>query len=234
LFGNNANMRGIFKYAHANKHIIIEDCAQSTGSGSGVTGDFSVFSFYPTKPLGTMGDGGAICTDDLEAYEELKKLRFYGLSSPSGGGGLGEVGINSRMGELEAAVLNAKLDRFEELGAKRLQIAARYKKIITGMRINSNCVYHQFPVLFNDREEIIKVLKDYGIPFMIHYHHHVSELPVFTPRNPSPEGGGREGVVGFRVNDKIISLPIHPFMHEDHIQMVEEFLHTVKRYEYEG
>lgn len=227
LFGNNANMRGIFKYAHANKHIIIEDCAQSTGSGSGSVGDFSVFSFYPTKPLGTMGDGGAICTNDKEAYEELKKMRFYGQGEDA----IEYAGLNSRMGELEAAVLNAKLPMFEQLIDKRRQIASRYKKIITGLRINSNCVYHQFPMLFNEREKITIELDQRSIPFMIHYPHHISEMPVFRQSivNTAPAD---MHTVGFRVNDKILSLPCHPFMTDSQIQQVEEFLNDHKQYEY--
>lgn len=249
LFGNHANMKAIRRYADANGHIIIEDCAQSTGSGSGQVGEFSCFSFYPTKPLGTMGDGGAICTNDKTAYEELLKMRNYGLASPSpsrtSGGGSGieiplaevleasiiHAGINSRMGELECAVVNAKLDSFEQFFEKRRAIASRYKKIIAGIRINSNCIYHQFPVLFNEREKIIAELRAREIPFMIHYPQHISELPVF--QNPPLEGEGREGAkVGFRVNDKIISLPCHPFMQEEHIQKVEEFLTEYKSYEY--
>lgn len=226
LFGNNANMRGIFKYAHANKHIIIEDCAQSTGSGSGSVGDFSVFSFYPTKPLGTMGDGGAICTNDKEAYEELKKMRFYGQGEDT----IEHIGLNSRMGELEAAVLNAKLRTFEQMIDKRRQIASRYKKIITGLRINSNCVYHQFPMLFNEREKIIAELDQRGIPYMIHYPHHISEMPVF--RQSVTTAPADMHTVGFRVNDKILSLPCHPFMTESQIQQVEEFLNEHKQYEY--
>lgn len=245
LFGNNANMRGIFKYSHANKHIIIEDCAQSTGSGSGSVGDFSVFSFYPTKPLGTMGDGGAICTNDKDAYEELLSMRFYGLPPLSSGRGAGgEVeyaGLNSRMGELEAAVLYAKLPTFEQMIDKRRQIASRYKKIITGLRINSNCVYHQFPMLFNERDKITAEMDQRGIPYMIHYPHHISEMPVFAAFSggqPSRKGEGWErssragDEVGFRVNDKILSLPCHPFMTESQVQQVEEFLNDHKQYEY--
>lgn len=233
LFGNHANMKAIRRYADANGHIIIEDCAQSTGSGSGQVGEFSCFSFYPTKPLSTMGDGGAICTNDKTAYEELLKMRNYGLS-PSGGGKGEEIihaGINSRMGELECAVVNAKLGSFEQFFEKRRAIASRYKKIIAGIRINSNCIYHQFTVLFNEREKIIAELTVREIPFMIHYPQHISEMPVFLP-SPEGEGQGMRSEVGFRVNDKIISLPCHPFMQEEHIQKVEEFLTEYKSYEY--
>lgn len=218
LFGNNADMRSIKKYAHENDHIVIEDCAQSLGSGSGSDGDFSVFSFYPTKPLGAMGDGGAICTNNVDAYEDLKTMRFYGLSN----GDIMQAGINSRMGELDCAVVNSKSAGFIKLNQKRHAIAERYKKIVKGMRTNGNCIYHQFPVLFNNQEQIITLLQEREIPYMIHYPRHVSEMAVFNS-TPNP--------VGYRVNDKIVSFPCHAFMTEDHIQQIEEFLNKVKKIE---
>lgn len=219
LFGNNCNMKIIKRYADQNNHIIIEDCAQSTGSGSGQVGDLSIFSFYPTKPLGTMGDGGAILTNDKKAYEWLLSMRFYGIKD----GIIHQAGVNSRMGELECAIVNAKIDKFEQLIEKRRTIVNRYKKIVDGIRINSNCIYHQFAVMFNEREKIIAELDKQKIPFMIHYPEHISDMPAFKHLKHK---------VGFKVNDKIISLPCHPFMHEEHIQKVESFLKEHKKYEY--
>lgn len=236
LFGNSANMKHLKRYCSGNGHILIEDCAQSLGSGCGNGGDFSVFSFYPTKPLGTMGDGGAICTNSKTAYQELLSMRNYGLS-PSGGGKGEEIiyaGINSRMGELECAVVNAKLDKFEHLIEKRVAIANRYKKIVNSIHINSNCIYHQFPVLFNEREKIIEELKKENIPFMIHYPEHISDMDVFNSNRIEKINNQYVSSlpVGFRVNDKIISLPCHPFMTEEQIQQVEEFLRKHKQYEF--
>lgn len=219
LFGNNCNMKAIKRYADQNGNIIIEDCAQSTGSGSGQTGDLSIFSFYPTKPLGTMGDGGAILTDSKEDFNQLLAMRNYGLVE----GKIEKAGINSRMGELECAVVNSKINKFEHLIEKRRMIANRYKKIVDGIRINSNHIYHQFTMLFNERELIIEELKKENIPYMIHYPEHISDMPVFSYLKHE---------VGFRVNDKIISLPCHPFMAEEQIQQVEEFLKKHKQYEY--
>lgn len=219
LFGNNCNMKMIKRYATQNDHIIIEDCAQSCGSGSGQAGDISCFSFYPTKPLGTTGDGGAICTDDKQAYQEMMAMRFYGMQD----GTIHTAGINSRMGELECAVINAKMDNFEQFIEKRRAIANRYKKIVDGFHINSNCIYHQFTVLFNERDMIVQELEKQGIPYMIHYPKHVSDMPAFEYLKHTP---------AYRVNDKIISLPCHPFMQEEHIQQVEAFLKQYKQYEY--
>jgi dTDP-4-amino-4,6-dideoxygalactose transaminase len=218
LFGNNCNMLEIMEYAKTNNHIVIEDCAQSTGSGSGKYGHYSVFSFYPTKPLASMGDGGMICFNDEEDLDYFKKIRFYGQKN----GLIEEIGINSRMDEFQAAVVNAKLDHFKGLNYKRIATATRYKKIISGI-FSRNSVYHQFTVLFNNREEILKELNARSIPYMIHYPYHLSEMEALS---------GIYNEVGFRVNDKIVSLPVHPFMQETDIAIIEEFLYDFKQYEY--
>ena len=161
LFGNNCDMPSIMEYANKKGMKVIEDCAQSTGSGCGGMGDYSVFSFYPTKPLSSMGDGGMICFDNEEDVDFFKKIRFYGQK----GSDVFFPGMNSRMDEFQAAVVNSKIDKFHELNQRRREIAARYKKIIHGVKDN-NSVYHQFVVLFNNRDEIIKQLNKRKIPYM--------------------------------------------------------------------
>ena len=164
LFGNNCNMQKIKEYAEANNHIIIEDCAQSTGSGSGTIGDYSVFSFYPTKPLASMGDGGMISTK-LDNTNFYKKNRFYGQL----GRDMEFVGINSRMDEFQAGIVLAKLNKFDILNKNRIAIAKIFKEYINGMNIRGNCVYHQFPILFKNRNKIIERMKKMDIPYIIHY-----------------------------------------------------------------
>ena len=216
LFGNNINPK-IKEYTKKNGHILIEDCAQSTGSGSGLLGDYSVFSFYPTKPLGSMGDGGAICSNNN--IEKYKNLRFYGLNN----GTIEHIGVNSRMDEIQSAILNVKLNNYTELNNKRISIANRYKKYVNGQFVFTKCIYHQFVILFNDVELIKEELKKRSIPYMIHYNNHVTDFEVLR---------GRNNDVGYRVNDKIISLPIDPFLTEQEIQKVEMFLKEFSKYEY--
>lgn len=218
LFGNNCDIVSINEYAKSNNHIIIEDCAQSTGSGSGVYSDYSVFSFYPTKPLASMGDGGMICCNNIDDYNFFKKLRFYGQHNNN----IDFIGINSRMDEIQASILNIKSKQFHKFNDKRIEIANRYKKIIKGIKINSYSVYHQFTILFNDRDFIIEKLNEENIPYMIHYSHHISEMDILK---------GIYNDVNFKVNDKIISLPIHPFLEEEDIIKIEEFLKKYKSYE---
>lgn len=214
LFGNNCNMEEIMNYAELRGHTVIEDCAQSTGSGSGTKGDYSIFSFYPTKPLASMGDGGMICSNNDLTY--FKKARHYGVE-------YGYLGDNSRMDEWQAAVVNAKLSDFEGLNEKRIGIAERYSQVIQGMKINGKCVYHQFPVCFKNRDEIIKDLLIEKIPYMIHYPNHLNDIPVLQGRQRSE--------VNYRVNDKIVSLPIHPFLAEEEIEKIENFLSNNRYFE---
>lgn len=218
LFGNTCDMSNIMRYANDNNHMVLEDCAQSTGSGSGMLGDYAVFSFYPTKPLASMGDGGMICCNNIADYKYFKKLRFYGQHENN----IEFVGINSRMDEIQASILNIKSKQFEKFNNKRNEISNRYKQYINGIKINTYSVYHQFVVMFNNRGFIIEKLKEENIPYMIHYPYHVSEM------------GSLKGIynsVNFKVNDKIISLPIHSFLLENDIIKIEGFLKKYNNYE---
>jgi len=220
LFGNNCQIDRIKEYCKVNNHILIEDCAQSTGSGCGKDGDYSVFSFYPTKPLGSMGDGGMICLNNKDEAEYYKKYRFYGQNN----GTVDFVGINSRMDEMQASIVLAKISKFESLNEKRIEIANRYKNIIKGYKVNTKSVYHLFTVLFDNREHIIEQMNANGIPHMIHYKAHVTDFAALQGINNND--------VGVRVSDKILSIPCHPYLSENEIQKVEQFLYSVRDQEH--
>lgn len=220
LFGNNCQTDKIKEYCKLNNHVLIEDCAQSTGSGSGKDGDYSVFSFYPTKPLGSMGDGGMICLNNKDEAEYFKKYRFYGQNN----GVVELVGINSRMDEMQASIVLAKLSKFESLNEKRNEIANRYKKIVKGYRVNTKSVYHLFTVLFENRDDVIKEMNDRDIPYMVHYKAHVTDYQALRGINNND--------VGVRISDKILSIPCHPYLSEDEIQKVEQFLYSVRSKEH--
>jgi dTDP-4-amino-4,6-dideoxygalactose transaminase len=219
LFGNDCNFEKIAQYAKNNHHVIVEDCAQSTGSRSGNFGLFSVFSFYPTKPLSAMADGGGIGMNGNIDRDWFRAMRFYGQVSSN----LEMVGVNSRMDEIQSAILNVKLSKFQKLNEMRRYVADRYLKIVKSVKWSKRAVFHQFVVLFNEREKVIEELQKQKIPFMVHYPFHVSE---FEPLK------GKYNEVGFRVSDKCISLPCHPYMKEYEIEQVENFLWKVKQYEY--
>lgn len=223
LFGNVCNFDKLKQYCKQNNNLLIEDCAQSIGSNSGYIGDISVFSFYPTKMLASNGDGGAICCNDENLAEKFKEIRFYGQKS----GNIERLGINSRMDETQAAVLNSKLvdkfDSWEGMVSLRHDICNRYLKVVNGLEWREGCVFHQFPVMWKDRDRIIEEMKKEKIPFIIHYSQHVSEIEALR---------GKNSEVGYRVNDKIVSFPCHPFMLERDIQKVEEFLEKHKELEF--
>ncbi len=214
LFGNNCDMAAINDYAKNNNHIVIEDCAQSTGSGSGSHGDYSVFSFYPTKPLASMGDGGLISTKKNDA-EYFKKYRFYGQL----GRNMQFVGVNSRMDEFQAGIVLSKINDFQKLNDRRREIACIYSEFVQGIIPRGHCVYHQFPIMFSNRARAIKKLNEMQIPYIVHYEKHVTDFSFLNKHLYS---------TGFRVNENILSIPIHPFLSEDDISKVCDFLKVVQ------
>lgn len=220
LFGNNCDFDSLKAYCKSHNHIWIEDCAQSTGSGCGTHGDYSVFSFYPTKPLGSMGDGGMICLDDSEEASYYRQYRFYGQAA----GKIDFVGINSRLDEIQASVLIAKLPYLDEFNQRRNEIAARYKKLVSGYKVHTKSVYHLFTLLFNNRSAVIEELTRNDIPHMIHYGSHVTDHKALHGKNNND--------VGFYVADKILSIPCHTFLLETDIQRIETVLESVSNYEY--
>jgi dTDP-4-amino-4,6-dideoxygalactose transaminase len=217
LFGNNCDMKKIMDYAKSNNHIVIEDCAQSTGSGTGNFGHYSVFSFYPTKPLASMGDGGMICTR-MGDEEYFRKFRFYGQL----GRNMEFVGVNSRIDEFQAGIVLSKLSKFHELNEKRKEIACRYSEFVAGIKPRGNCVYHQFPLLLKNRKKVINLMKNLEIPYIIHYEKHVTDFTFLNCLNYK---------TNFRVSDKVLSIPVHPFLKENEIHKICEFLKMVSEYE---
>lgn len=179
LYGQACNMDKIMDIAHRHKLKVIEDCAQSHGAKykgtmTGSFGDAGCFSFYPTKNLGAFGDGGAITTDDEILYKKLKMLRNYGSEKKYHNK---IEGVNSRLDEMQAALLRVKLSHLEALNAERVDIARRYSHEIKNQYIQlpalhskeTNHVYHQYVIKTNQRNELQKYLADNGIKTVIHY-----------------------------------------------------------------
>lgn len=213
LFGNNCDFKQIKHYCETHDHLLIEDCAQSLGSRSGIVGDYSVFSFYPTKPLGCNGDGGMICVNEGEKREYFKRMRFYGQDK----NGIQMVGVNSRIDEIQAGILNAKFVSMSRFNQMRKSICeTHYNEINKSVKWGSDCIYHQYVALFNDREKMVGKLNAKKIPFLIHYPKHVNEMECLIGRNAS--------IVGRRISDKCISLPCHPFLSLGDIETVVGFL----------
>lgn len=178
LYGQSCDMERICAIAEKHGLYVIEDCAQSHGAAQNgrKTGTFSTiacFSFYPTKPLGAQGDAGALVTNDPLLAEKLRKLRNYG----SGKKYVNElVGINSRLDEYQAAILQVGLRHLEEGNEERRRIAERYlteihNPLITlpKKRVDTTHVYHVFAVLSEKRDKLQEYLLSNEIKTLCHY-----------------------------------------------------------------
>lgn len=162
---------------------LMEDCAQSQGCGfrsqvsgfkrTGALGDAAAHSFYPGKNLGAFGDAGAVTTSDAELAEVIRAVANYGSQKKYV---FKYVGMNSRMSEVDAAVLDVKLKYLDEDNKKRQELAAYYYEHINNPLItlpariaDENNVYHQFPIFCERRDELQEYLKENGIQTLIHY-----------------------------------------------------------------
>lgn len=178
LYGQAARMDEITKICKAHGLYLIEDCAQSHGAkykgkATGTFGDIGCFSFYPTKNLGGFGDGGAIVTDNEGYRDKIKMLRNYGSRVRYYNE---EVGMNSRLDEIQAALLSVRLKHLDELTEERKRIAGRYLKEVNNEKIilpeqREGCehVYHQFVIRCSERQNLMDYLAERGIDTIIHY-----------------------------------------------------------------
>ena len=197
LYGQMCDMDKIIEISKIYKLKIIEDCAQSQGAKyknkfCGTIGKLGCFSFYPTKILGAYGDGGFITTNDFELYKKAKRIRFYGIETVDKNNKYlnkyysNENGINSRLDEIQASILNFKLTIVEKLINRRREIAKIYFKELklTDLvlpKINDNCdhVYHLFTVYHPKREKIILELKKNFIETKIIYPYPIHKMKPY-------------------------------------------------------
>ncbi len=223
LYGAPCEITKIVSIAKKHKLYVVEDACQSHGATfnkkmTGTFGDISVFSFYPGKNLGAYGDGGAICTNNRQIYEKLLKLRNYGQSKKYYHD---EIGLNSRLDEIQAAILQVKLKHLNSWNNHRNKIAKKYnanisninsQKIIKGGKSN----YHLFVIRTKNRDKVIKFLSDNGINTLIHYPVPIHLQKCYKYLNYT--------VGNFPVTEKlaseIISLPIYSELSEKEINYV--------------
>jgi aminotransferase EvaB len=179
LYGQLAQVEAVVEAADALDVPVVEDCAQAVGAvrggrRAGNYGAIGTFSFYPTKNLGAMGDGGALVTDDEELAQRLRQLRQYGWTDKYRVSVAG--GRNSRLDELQAAVLRVKLPHVDRWNARRGAIIVRYREALRGcarLRLVStgggDDVGHLCVVLAEDRDEVARQLARAGVPTAVHY-----------------------------------------------------------------
>ena len=234
LYGQSANMDRIVEIAQKYNLEIVEDCAQSHGScfNGKMTGTFGIsgcFSFYPTKNLGAFGDAGAVVTDDENFYRKIKMLRNYGSEKKYHN----KIdGVNSRLDEIQAALLRVKLKHLEELTSERKSIAQKYLELIKNpaidlpkIRIGSEHVYHQFVVRSKSRDKFQKFLLTNEISTVIHYPipPHLAECY----RDLGYHAG--DFPIAESMANEVLSLPIFNGMRDDEIEFVAEVCNRFQR-----
>lgn len=232
LYGRIAPMNQWRSFCDEHNLLLIEDCAQShlamcDGKFAGTFGAAGAFSFYPTKNLGAVGDGGALVTNSEEIAAKAKRLRHYGQSVRYYHT---ELGLNSRLDELQAAILRARLDWLEQFTKRRREIAALYYSGIRHPRIEllvqpssqENHVYHLFVVRCEDRQRLMSHLEVCRIASSIHYPLpiHEQELTCHLDADPA----------GLRHSENhaatCLSIPCHPQMKDGEVNRVIDALNS--------
>lgn len=228
LYGQPADMAAIEAVAARHHLAIVEDCCQahiasSAGRPVGTIGVAGAFSFYPTKNLGALGDGGAIVTNDGALAARLKRLRNGGQSDRYHHL---EPGINSRLDEMQAAILRARLPRLLAWTGRRRALAARYRQRLAGTSVtvppefDRGHVYHLFVVGHERRDELQAHLLRRGVETLIHYPIPIPRQPALAALEPA------ECAVATRACEAILSLPLHPALRDDEVDEVAAAVHA--------
>lgn len=223
LYGQAADMSAIMEVASRHQLAVIEDCCQAhlatcAGRPVGSFGHAAAYSFYPTKNLGALGDGGAITYNDARLAAHARRLRNGGQTDRYHHG---EFGVNSRLDEMQAAVLRARLTFLPRWTQQRRDLARLYRAALAGtngLDVPPECdaghVYHLFPVLSEDREALQERLKARGVETLIHY-------PVPIPRQPALASQAPAGCpVADRICHEVFSLPLYPTLAAGAIEQV--------------
>ena len=222
LYGQPADMAGIERVASRHGLPIVEDCCQAhlattRGGPVGTIGVAGAFSFYPTKNLGALGDGGAVITRDATLADRIRRLR--------NGGQLGrydhdQLGVNSRLDEIQAAVLRARLPRLKAWTSRRRELAGRYRVGLGGLSVDvppecdSGHVYHLFVVRVPDRDRFQRQLAADGIETLVHYPLPIPRQQAFAHMAPA------HCPLAARVCAEVVSLPLHPRLSDGDLDMV--------------
>jgi dTDP-4-amino-4,6-dideoxygalactose transaminase len=222
LYGQAADMPAFAEIAARHNLPIVEDCCQAhlatcAGRPVGSFGAAAAYSFYPTKNLGALGDGGAITVNDAALAAKLRRLRNGGQTDRYRHA---EFGVNSRLDEIQAAILRARLAWLPKWTARRRQLAAEYRAELAGTDIivppecDPGHVYHLFPVLSERRDAVREALQARGVETLIHYPIPIPRQPALAAYDPA------ECPVTDRVCAQVLSLPLHQGMTRETVHAV--------------
>lgn len=230
LYGHPVNMTRVMNIARQYDLSVIEDCAQAHGATwqnkkVGSFGHFGAFSFYPTKNLGAIGDGGAVVTNDADLAKKARELRQYGWKeryiSDS-------HGMNSRLDELQAAILRVKLRYLEAENDRRREIAALYNRLLSSSDLalpreaaGARHVYHQYVVRSQRRDSLKATLKHHSVETAILYPKPVHLQPGYIE---VARLGGHELSTTEQTSQEILSLPVYPELTEEQVSRVAKLV----------
>lgn len=233
LYGQPAEMDALLAITRPRGLRVVEDCAQAHGAlldgcPVGSLGDLGCFSFYPTKNLGALGDGGAVTGSDPGLCEAVRLLRTYGWKARY----ISErFGVNSRLDELQAAILRVGLEHLENDNDRRRAIAMRYDSELAGIGLDlpwqdarARHVFHQYVIATDDRDGLQERLKALGVGSSIHYPRAVHQQPAYDDpalrpvRLPHTE----------RLMERILSLPMYPQLGDDEVEQVIDALRVAQ------
>ena len=223
LYGQPADMPAILAIAERHGLAVVEDACQAhlatcDGRPVGSMGAAGALSFYPTKNLGALGDGGAVLTNDRALGDRIRRLRNGGQSSRYHHD---EFGVNSRLDEMQAAILRARLTRLPAWTARRRALAARYRAGLPAivaaaaaagraLRVppehDAGHVYHLFPILSSERDALKARLDAYGVETLIHYPVPIPRQPALATEEPA------DCPIANRTCNELLSLPLYPDM----------------------
>jgi dTDP-4-amino-4,6-dideoxygalactose transaminase len=212
LYGQGADMAAIERVAARHHLAVVEDCCQAhlatvEGRRVGTIGVAGAFSFYPTKNLGALGDGGAVVTNDRALAERISRLRNGGQTDRYHHQ---EAGVNSRLDEMQAAILRARLPFLPRWTARRRQIASVYRSALAGTAVDvpsdadSGHTYHLFVIRSSRRDALAGHLRERGIETLVHYPVPVSEQPALAAATPARCPSAATACA------EVLSLPLHP------------------------
>jgi dTDP-4-amino-4,6-dideoxygalactose transaminase len=230
LYGQPADLDRIIPLCRAHGAALIEDCAQAHGArlhGNrvGTFGDAATFSFYPTKNLGALGDGGAVAVSDPDVATRIAALRQYGWHKHYISD---EAGVNSRLDELQAAILRVKLTHLDRQNARRAHIAKAYTAALANsplrppqQREDTGHVHHLYVTRSPDRDRFQTILKENGIGTGIHYPVPVHLQPAYAGRIALGPSGCPETE---RAAGEILSLPIYPELTDAEVETICKIL----------
>jgi dTDP-4-amino-4,6-dideoxygalactose transaminase len=227
LYGQVGDIHAVAELASAAGVGVIEDCAQAHGaaagdSAAGTVGIAGAFSFYPTKNLGAFGDGGAVVTSDAQLDERLRLVRQYGQADRYHH--VAE-GVNSRLDELQAALLRVRLAHLDRDNSRRVAIAGHYAEALAGTAVeplhrlpDRTHVFHLFVVVTPERERFQAALEDQGVSTLVHYprpiHGHAPYEALGSGPAPLPNAE--------RLADQVVSLPIYPELTDAEVEHVAD------------